>query len=103
MNLRVMPRQVMNPINIHPLSGKVCQTEVVSGRAAIRMAYLSTMRLNIKKKPASTPAVMSSSHQRSAVRIVAYARIPLTVIIIPGMPQIAAAMQYRSFLFIPSF
>lgn len=96
MNFRAMPRQSMNSISIHPLSGNVCHMLVFSGCAAIRAEYLSTAFLNMKKKQTRTTAVPDMSHHNSCKGIDKYALTPLTVMMTPGIPQSAAATKYKA-------
>ena len=90
----------MHMTSIHPLSGNVCQMPGCGGRDAIRVEYLSTILVNITWKAASTPAVISNSHHRLAGAMPKYAIIPLTLMMSPGIPQMHAAVKYRTFLFI---
>ena len=92
MNLSAMPRHDMQTIRIQPRSGKACQKDVSWGWVAIRAEYLSTIFRNIMKKPANTSAVMSISHHSFCDGIFRYALKPLTVMMIPGMPQRVAAI-----------
>lgn len=92
MNLRAMPRQDMKIISIHPRRGKVCHRLVFPGSKLILAEYLSVTFRNIRKKAARTKAVMSSSHHNFRDGIVMYARMPLTVMMPPGIPQRIAAM-----------
>ena len=92
MNLREMPRHSMNMISIQPLSGNARHGAVFRAWAAICAEYLSAARLNMKKKPARTAAVMRMSHQSFCPGIVRYASTPLMVMITPGVPHRAAAM-----------
>ena len=95
-----MPRPIMKTIRIHPRIGNVCHIVTFSGSTAILLQYLSTIRRNIRKKAVRTAAVISSSHQRFSDGCFPYALIPFNVMVIPGMPQIAAATTYKCFLFI---
>ena len=90
----------MNTISIHPRGGNVCHIFTFSGSAAILLQYLSTILRNIIKKTVRTAAVISISHQRSSDGCFPYALIPFNVMVIHGMPQIAAARKYRYFRFI---
>jgi hypothetical protein len=54
----------------------------------------------MKKNDVNTKRVMSKSHQRSDFGLARYADMPLMVNVMPGIPQIIAAVINRWILFI---
>lgn len=90
----------MNTSSIHPLRGNVCHILALSGKEAILPIYLSVTLRNIMKKAAITDMVTRSNHQMFPDGCIIYAFIPLSVIVIPGIPQMIPATAYKCRLFI---
>lgn len=100
MCFRAIPSPIINTSSIHPLRGKVCHILTLSGKEAILLLYLSVILRNIMKKAVITDIVARSNHQIFPGGCIRYAFIPLTVIIVPGIPQMVPATTYKCPLFI---
>ena len=90
--LNVAPRPIIKSSKIQPPIGKVCNGEHFGGNVAIRLEYLETTALKIRKNATSTMEVIASSHHSLCGGWLRYVLIPSTDIVIPGTPHISAAI-----------